>query len=77
MDGRCCIAVTAPFGALKGRAVGISVSMSEARFGETRAAVVKGLREARDQITREVRGRAAVGDEASGIDLLIGGMLSW
>jgi IclR family pca regulon transcriptional regulator len=75
--GRCCMAMTAPFGALEGRAVAISVSMDEARFEEARDAVLKGLREARDQISREVRGRAAVGDGASGTDLLIGGMSPW
>jgi DNA-binding IclR family transcriptional regulator len=77
VPGRCCIAVTAPFGQLEGRAVGISVSMDEARFEEARPAVLRGLREARDQIAREVRGRAAVGDEASGTDLMIGGMSHW
>jgi DNA-binding IclR family transcriptional regulator len=77
VPGRCCIAVTAPFGQLEGRAVGISVSMDEGRFDEARDAVLNGLREARDQIAREVRGRAAVGDEASGADLMIGGMSHW
>jgi DNA-binding IclR family transcriptional regulator len=77
VPGRCCIAVTAPFGQLEGRAVGISVSMDEGRFHEARDAVLNGLREARDQIAREVRGRAAVGDEASGADLMIGGMSHW
>ena len=75
--GRCCMAVTAPFGAREERAVGISVSMDEARFDEARDAVLKGLRDARDQICREVRGRAAVGDDALGTDLMIGGMSPW
>jgi DNA-binding IclR family transcriptional regulator len=75
--GRCCMAVTAPFGGLEQRAVGISVSMDEARFQEARDAVLEGLREARDQISREVRGRAAVGDETSGTDLMLGGMSPW
>jgi DNA-binding IclR family transcriptional regulator len=75
--GRCCMAVTAPFGGLEERAVGISVSMDEARFQHARDAVLTGLREARDQITREVRGRAAVGDEASATELMIGGMSPW
>lgn len=75
--GRCCMAVTAPFGAVEERAVAISVSMDEARFHEAREAVLNGLREARDQIDREVRGRAAVGDEASGTDLMIVGMSQW
>lgn len=75
--GRCCIAVTAPFGQLEGRAVGISVSMDEARFGELRGTVLDGLQEARDQIAREVRGRAAVGDEASAADVMIGGISHW
>ena len=75
--GRCCVAMTAPFGGLEQRAVGISVSMDEARFQHAREAALTGLREARDQITREVRGRAAVGDEASGTELMIGGMSPW
>jgi DNA-binding IclR family transcriptional regulator len=75
--GRCCMAVTAPFGGVKERAVGLSVSMDEARFQEARDAVLNGLGEARDQISREVRGRAAVGNEASGSDLMIGGMSPW
>ena len=72
--GRCCMAVTAPFGALEGRPVAISVSMDEARFHEARDGVLTGLREARDQIAREVRGRAAVGDQPSARDLMIVGM---
>jgi DNA-binding IclR family transcriptional regulator len=75
--GRCCMAVTAPFGGLEERAVGISVSMDEARFQQARTAALNGLREAQEQISREVRGRAAVGDEASGTDLMIGGMSPW
>jgi DNA-binding IclR family transcriptional regulator len=75
--GRCCMAVTAQFGALDGRAVGISVSMDEARFEKARDAVLAGLREARDQISREVRGRAAVGDARSGADLLFAGVSPW
>jgi len=75
--GRCCMAVTATFGALEGRAVGVSVSMDEARLDRVRDAVLSGLREARDQITRELRGRAAVGDQASGTELMIGGMSHW
>jgi DNA-binding IclR family transcriptional regulator len=75
--GRCCMAVTAPFGGREQRAVGISVSMDETRFQQAHEAVLNGLREARDQISREVRGRAAVGDEASGTNLMIGGMSPW
>ncbi|HXO10036.1 MAG TPA: IclR family transcriptional regulator [Solirubrobacteraceae bacterium] len=75
--GRCCMAVTAPFGGLEERAVGLSVSMDEARFQEARDAVLNGLGDARDQISREVRGRAAVGNEASDSDLMIGGMSPW
>lgn len=75
--GRCCIAVTAPFGELAGRSVGISVSMNEARFSEARDTVLSGLQEARDQIAREVRGRAAVGGEASGPRLMMEGMSHW
>lgn len=74
--GRCCLAVTAPFGQLEGRSVGISVSMNEARFAEARDTVLNGLHEARDQIAREVRGRAAVGNETSGAHL-IEGMSHW
>lgn len=75
--GRCCMAVTAPFGACPERAVGISVSMDEARFREARDSVLNGLGQARDEISREVRGRAAVGDQASSADLMIGGMSPW
>jgi IclR family pca regulon transcriptional regulator len=75
--GRCCMAMTAPFGALEGRAVAISVSMDEARFSDARGTVLAGLRDARDQIVREVRGRAAVGNEATGADLIIGGVSPW
>ena len=75
--GRCCLAVTASLGQIEGRGVGISVSMDEARFHEARDTVLDGLQEARDQIAREVRGRAAVGDNASGAELMIGGMSHW
>ncbi len=75
--GRCCIAVTASLGQIEGRGVGISVSMDEARFHEARDTVLNGLQEARDQIAREVRGRAAVGDQASGAELMIGGLSHW
>jgi DNA-binding IclR family transcriptional regulator len=75
--GRCCIAVTVPLGQLEERALGISVSMDEARFGPTRHAVLTGLQDARDQIGREVRGRAAVGVKTSATELLIGGMSQW
>jgi len=74
--GRCCMAMTAPFGALEGRAVGISVSMDEVRFRDARDSVLQGLRDARDQIAREVRGRAAVG-EGSGASLMAGGVSHW
>jgi DNA-binding IclR family transcriptional regulator len=77
VTGRCCMAVTTPFGALEGRAVALSVSMDEARFHEARDPVLSGLKEARDQIAREVRGRAAVGDDTSGTDLMIVGMSQW
>jgi hypothetical protein len=69
--------VTTPFGGLERRAVGISVSMDEARFQEAREAVLKGFRDARDQISHGVCGRATVGDEASGTDLIIGGIPPW
>ncbi len=75
--GRCCMAVTASLGETEGRAVAISVSMNEARFHEARGMALNGLREAREQISREVRGRAAVGDEESNADLMIGGMSRW
>jgi DNA-binding IclR family transcriptional regulator len=75
--GRCCIAVTAPFGRLEGRALGISVSVDEARFDEAHDTLLNGLRDARDQIVREVRGRAAMGDEASRTDVMIGEMSHW
>jgi hypothetical protein len=51
--------------------------MDETRFAQAREAVLNGLREAQDQISREVRGRAAVGDKASGTDLMIGGVSPW
>jgi DNA-binding IclR family transcriptional regulator len=75
--GRCCMAVTASLGQMEGQDVGISVSMDEARFQQARATVLSGLDEARDQIAREVRGRAAVGDTASATDPMIGGMARW
>jgi DNA-binding IclR family transcriptional regulator len=75
--GRCCIAVTAPFGQLEGRSVAISVSMNEGRFHQARDVVLSGLEEARDQIAREVRGRAAVGNHPSGARLMIEGMSQW
>jgi DNA-binding IclR family transcriptional regulator len=75
--GRCCMAVTASLGQVEGRAVGISVSMNEARFHEAHDTVLNGLQEARDQIAREVRGRAAVGDKASGAELMTGGLSHW
>jgi DNA-binding IclR family transcriptional regulator len=75
--GRCCIAVTAPLRQVQARAVGISVSMNEARFAGAREMVLSGLREAREQIAREVRGRAAVGEEASTAELMIGGISQW
>lgn len=74
--GRCCMAMTAPFGSLEGRAVGISVSMDEVRFRDARDSVLQGLRDARDQIAREVRGRAAVG-EGPGASLIAGGVSHW
>ena len=75
--GRCCLAVTASLGQIEGRGVGISLSMDEARFHEARDTVLDGLQEARDQIARVLRGRAAVGDNASGAELMIGGMSHW
>jgi DNA-binding IclR family transcriptional regulator len=77
VGGRCCVAMTAPFGQLEDRALGISVSMDEARFGAAREGVLKGLEDARDQIAREVRGRAAVGVGTSATELMIGGMSHW
>ncbi len=77
VGGRCCVAMTAPFGQLEDRALGISVSMDEARFGAAREGVLKGLEDARDQIAREVRGRAAVGVDTSATELMIGGMSHW
>lgn len=77
VGGRCCVAMTAPFGQLEDRALGISVSMDEARFGAAREGVLKGLQDARDQIAREVRGRAAVGVDTSATELMIGGMSHW
>jgi DNA-binding IclR family transcriptional regulator len=75
--GRCCMAVTAPFGQLEARSVAISVSMNESRFVNARDTVLTGLQDARDQIAREVRGRAAVGGEARGTRLMIEGMSQW
>ena len=75
--GRCCLAVTAPFGRLEGRDVAISVSMNEARFVDARDTVLNGLHEARDQISREIRGRAAVGHEPTSERLMIEGMSHW
>lgn len=75
--GRCCMAVTAPFGEHPDRTVGIGVSMDAARLHEAHDVVLGGLQEARDQIAREVLGRAAIGEEASRTELLIGGMTQW
>jgi DNA-binding IclR family transcriptional regulator len=75
--GRCCMAVTAPFGAHPDTLVGIGVSMDAARFEEAGEVVLRGLQDARDQIAREVLGRAAIGEEASRTELLIGGMTQW
>jgi DNA-binding IclR family transcriptional regulator len=77
VPGRCCIAVTAPVGHLEGRGVGISVSMNETRYSKARDTVLNGLQEARDQIAREVRGRVAVGGEASSRRLMQEGMSHW
>ena len=76
--GRCCIAVTAPFGQQRDtRTVGLSVSMDEKRFDEARHLVLNGLRDARDQIAREVRGRAAIGEQTSPAEIMLGGMSQW
>jgi DNA-binding IclR family transcriptional regulator len=75
--GRCCMAITAPFGARSRATVGIGVSMDAGRRDELHHVVLSGLREARDQIAREVSGRAAIGEEASRIELMIGGMTNW
>ena len=72
--GRCCV-VTAPFGAAEERAVGVSVSMDEARLHKASAAALTALRNVRDQISDDMRGRAAVGGGA-GTDLG-GGISRW
>ncbi|HWD64193.1 MAG TPA: IclR family transcriptional regulator [Solirubrobacteraceae bacterium] len=75
--GRCCVAVTVPFDAVSQTTVGIGVSMDAVRHDELRGVVLDGLRDARDQITREVNGRAAIGEEPSRTELMIGGMTQW
>lgn len=77
VGGRCCMAVTAPFDDRSQSAVGIGVSMDASRRDELHDLVLAGLRDARDQISREVLGRAAIGEETSRTELLIGGMTQW
>lgn len=70
--GRGCAAVAARVDQSAIDTVGISVSMDEARFAEARNEVLGHLLEARDQIVREARARAAFGETYSSGDVLLG-----
>jgi DNA-binding IclR family transcriptional regulator len=72
--GRCCLAVTAPFEQQNIECVAISVSMDEARFHEARDAMLTALLDARDQVAREARGRAAIGEAPSRTEVVMGGL---
>jgi len=72
--GRCCVAVSAPFGQQSIDNVAISISMDETRFHETRTTLLKALLEARDQVAREARGRAAIGEPPVRTEVVMGGL---
>ena len=74
--GRCCIAATAPFDQHNIASVAISVSMDETRFRETRETMLGALLQARDQVARQARGRAAIGEAPSRTEVVIGGLSS-
>lgn len=66
--GRGCAAIAARLGQPRVETVGISVSMDETRFAETRGQVLERLLEARDQIVREAKARTAFGETYSSTD---------
>jgi DNA-binding IclR family transcriptional regulator len=72
--GRCCLAASAPFGEQNIDRVAISVSMDESRFHDARDATLTAILEARDQIAREARGRAAIGERPSRTEVVIAGL---
>ena len=72
--GRCCVAAAAAFHQQGIDNVAISISMDEARFHPDRESILEALRQARDQVAREARGRAAIGEAPSPPEVVMGGL---
>jgi DNA-binding IclR family transcriptional regulator len=74
--GRCCVAVTAPFEQHNINSVAVSVSMDETRFHQTCDVMLASLLQARDQVSREARGRAAIGETPSRTEVVMGAVVA-
>jgi DNA-binding IclR family transcriptional regulator len=72
VSGRCCVAVSAAFHQQGIDRVAISISMDEARFVAGRDTVIRALLAAGDQVTREARGRASIGEPPAPSQLVTG-----
>ena len=74
VTGRCCVAAAVPFNQQGIDNVAISISMQEARFHPEREHILGFLLQARDQVAREARGRAAMGQAPAPSEVVMGGL---